>query len=99
MLKDQSEKQLIISKVKNRNFKNLSFRNLLDGKSIEFFNEINKQDETVDYSRLDFVGSSKKYTFSSQKFYESRKPCRKYIQWQHFIRCCKTTTKENGKYA
>ena len=68
MLKGQSEKQLIISKVKNRNFKNLSFRNLLDGNSIEFFNEINKQDETVDYSRLDFVGSSKKYTFSFKNF-------------------------------
>ena len=66
--RNQSVKQLIISKVKNRNFKNLSFRNLLDGNSIEFFNEINKQDETVDYSRLHFDGSSKKYTSSFKNF-------------------------------
>ena len=64
MLKDQSEEQPIISKVKNLNFNNASFRNLLDDKSMKVFNEINEQDETVHYSRLDFIGSSKKYSFS-----------------------------------
>ena len=34
VLKGQSEKQLIISKVKNPNFNNVSFRNLLNTKSM-----------------------------------------------------------------
>ena len=63
VLKDHSEKQPIISKVKNPNFNSVSFRSLLDAKSMKVFNEIKQQGETVDYSRLDFVGSSKKYTF------------------------------------
>ena len=62
VLKDHSEKQTIISKVKNPNFNNVSFRSLLDANSVKVFNEIKEQGETVDYSRLDFVGSSKKYT-------------------------------------
>ena len=62
VLKDHSEKQTIISKVKNPNFNNVSFRSLLDANSMKVFNEIKEQGETVDYSRLDFVGSSKKYT-------------------------------------
>ena len=62
VLKDHSEKQPIISKVKNPNFNNVSFRSLLDAKSMIVFNEIKEQVETVDYSRLDFVGSSKNYT-------------------------------------
>ena len=37
-------------------------QSLLDAKSMIVFNEIKEQVETVDYSRLDFVGSSKKYT-------------------------------------
>ena len=68
MLKDQSEKQPIISKGKNPTFNNVSFRNLPDTKSIKVFNEINEQDKTFDYSRLDFIGSSKKYTFSFKNF-------------------------------
>ena len=62
VLKDHSEKQTIISKVKNPNFNNVSFRSLLDANSMKVFNEIKEQGETVDYSRLDFFGSSKKYT-------------------------------------
>ena len=48
VLKYQSEKQPIISKVKNPNFNNVSFRNLLDAKSKEVFNEIRDQDEITD---------------------------------------------------
>ena len=68
VLKDQLEKQPIISKVKNPNFNNVSFRNLLDTKSMEVFNEIRDQDEIIDYSRLNFIGSSKKYTFKFGDF-------------------------------
>ena len=68
MLKDQLEKQPIISKVKNPNFNNVSFRNLLDAKSVAVFNKIRNQDEIVDYSRLNFIGSSKKYTFKFGDF-------------------------------
>ena len=68
VLKGQLEKQPIISKVKNPNFNNVSFRNLLDAKSKEVFNEIRDQDEITDYSRLNFIGSSKKYTFNFENF-------------------------------
>ena len=68
VLKDQSEKQPIISKVKNPNFNNVSFRNLLDTKSLELFNEIRDQYEIIDYSRLNFFGSSKKYIFNFENF-------------------------------
>ena len=40
VLKDQSEKQPIISKVKNPNFNNVSVRNLLDAKSMKVLNDI-----------------------------------------------------------
>ena len=63
VLKNQLEKQPIISKVKNPNFDNISFRNLLDDKSVKVFDEIRDQDEIIDYSQLNFTGSSKKYTF------------------------------------
>ena len=81
VLKDQLEKQPIISKVKNPNFNNVPFRNLLDDKSMKVFDEIRDQDEIIDYSRLNFIGSSKKYTFKFGDFYEFRKSCRKYLQW------------------
>ena len=68
MLKEQLEKQAIISKVKNPNFNNVSFRNLLDGKSMKVFNEIINQEEIIDYSLLNFIGSSKKYTFKFGDF-------------------------------
>ena len=68
VLKDQSQKQPIISKVENPNFNKVSFRNLLYAKSMEVFNEIRDQDEIIDYLRLSFVGSSKKYTFQFKKF-------------------------------
>ena len=68
VLKDQLEKQPIISKVKNPNFNNVSFRNLLDDKSMKVFDEIRYQDEIIDYSRLNFIGSSKKYTFKFGDF-------------------------------
>ena len=62
VLKNQLEKQPIISKVKNPNFDNISFRNLLDDKSVKVFDEIRDQDGIIDYSQLNFTGSSKKYT-------------------------------------
>ena len=65
MLKDQSEKQPIISKGKNPTFNNVSFRNLPDTKSIKVFNEINEQDKTFDYSRLDFIDSSNTFSFKN----------------------------------
>ena len=68
VLKDQSEKQPIISKIKNPNFNNLSFRNLPDAQSMKVFNEIRDQDEFIDYSRLNFISSSKKYTFKFGDF-------------------------------
>ena len=68
VLKDQLEKQPIISKVKNPNFNNVSFRNLLDAKSMEVFNEIRDQDEIIYYYRLNFITSSKKYTFKFGDF-------------------------------
>ena len=63
VFKDQLEKQPFISKVKNPNFNNVSFKNLLDDKSMEVFDEIKNQDEIIDYSQLNFIGSSKKYNF------------------------------------
>ena len=68
MLKDQLEKQPIISKVKNPNFNNVSFRSLLDDKSMKVFDKINYQDEIINYSQLNFIGSSKKYTFKFGDF-------------------------------
>ena len=68
VLKDQLEKQPIISKVKNPNFNNVSFRNLLDDKSMKVCDEIKYQDEIIDYSQLNFIGSSKKYTFKFGDF-------------------------------
>ena len=68
VLKDQSEKQPIISKVNNPNFNNVSFRNLLDAKSMKVFNEIRDQDEIIDYRWLNFISSSKKYTFNFENF-------------------------------
>ena len=68
VLKDQLMKQPIISKVKNPTFNNVSFRNLLDDKSMKVFHKIRYQDEIIDYSRLNFVGSSKKYTFKFGDF-------------------------------
>ena len=35
---------------------------------MEVFNEIRDQDEIIDYSRLNFIGSSKKYTFKFGDF-------------------------------
>ena len=43
VLKDQLEKQPIISTVKNPNFNNVSFKNLPDAKSMEVFNKIKDQ--------------------------------------------------------
>ena len=72
VLKDQLEKQPIISKVKNPNFNNVSFRNLLDDKSIEVSNKIRDQDKVIDYSRLNFIGSLKKYIFKFGDFMSLR---------------------------
>ena len=35
---------------------------------MKVFNEIKEQDETFYYLRLDFIGSSKKYTFNLKNF-------------------------------
>ena len=72
VLKDQLEKQSIINKVKNPNFNNVSFRNLLGDKSKEVFNKIKGQDTIMDYSRLNFIGSSKKYIFKFRDFMSLR---------------------------
>ena len=63
VLKDQSGKQPIISKVKNPNFNNVSFRNLLDAKSMKVFNKVRNQDEVINCSQLNFITPYKKYTF------------------------------------
>ena len=68
VLKDQSEKHPIISTVKSPNFNNVSFRNLLDAKLMKVFNKIRDQDGIIDYSRFNFIGSSKKYTFNFKNF-------------------------------
>ena len=44
------------------------YPSLLDAKSMEVFNEIRDQDEIIDYSRLNFIGLSKKYTFNFENF-------------------------------
>ena len=61
MFKDQLEKQPITRKVKNPNFNNASFKNLLDDKSMEVFDKIKNQDEIIDYPQHNFIDSSKKY--------------------------------------
>ena len=48
VFKDQLEEQPIISKVKNPNFNNVSFENLLDDKSMKVFDKIRYQDEIID---------------------------------------------------
>ena len=63
VLRDQSEKRPIISKVKNPNFNSVSFRNFLDTKSMKVFNEVRNQDEIIDYSQLNFITPYKKYIF------------------------------------
>ena len=68
MLKDQLEKQPIISKVENPNFNNVSFKNLLDDKSMKVFDKIRYQDEIIDCSQLNLIGSSKKSTFKFEDF-------------------------------
>ena len=68
MFKDQLEKQPIISKVKNPNFNNVSFKNVLDIKSMKVFNKIRDEDEIIDYSRLNFFPSSREYSFKFEDF-------------------------------
>ena len=63
VLKDQSGKQPIISKVKNPNFNNVFFRNLLDAKSMKVFKKVSNRDEIINYSQLNFITPYKKYTF------------------------------------
>ena len=41
---------------------------LLEIYSMEVFNKIRDRDEIIDYSRLNFIGSSKKYTFNFGNF-------------------------------
>ena len=44
------------------------FRNLLDAKPMEVFDKIRDQDEIIDYSYLNFISSSRKYTFNFESF-------------------------------
>ena len=60
--------QPIISKDKNPNFNNVSFRNFLDDKSMKMFDKIRYQDEIIDYSRLNFISLAKMYTFKFGNF-------------------------------
>ena len=48
------------------------YPSLLDAKSMEVFNKIRDQDEIIDYSRLNFIGSSNKYTFNFENFMSLR---------------------------
>ena len=41
---------------------------------MEVFDEIRYQDEIIDYSRLNFIGSSKKYTFEFWNFMSLENP-------------------------
>ena len=52
LLKDQLEKQPSTIKVKNPNFNNVFFKNLLDDKSMKVFDEIRKQNEIIDIYNL-----------------------------------------------
>ena len=100
VLKDQSEKQPIISKVKNPNFNNVSFRNLLDAKSMEVFNTIRYQDEIIGYSQFNFIGSSKNYTFNFGIFMSLGNLDENIYNGNIYNdKCYKTITKKNGKYA
>ena len=49
VLKDQLEKQPIISKVKNPNFNNASCSNLLDDNSMEVFNKTKDEDQILSF--------------------------------------------------
>ena len=98
VLTDQLEKQPIISKVRNTNFNNVFFRKLLDDKSMNVFDKIKYQDEIIDYSQLNFIGSPKKYTFKFGDFVSLVNLVENIYNGYYFIRCCKTRTKKNGKY-
>ena len=99
MLKDQLEKQTRMSKVKNPNFNNVSFRNLLDDKSMKVFNEIRYQDEIIDYSRLNFIGSAKKYNFNFGDFMSLGNLAENIYHGNISLDAAKIRTKRNGKYA
>ena len=49
VLKDLLQKQPIINKVKYPNFNNVSFKNLVEDKSMKIFDKIRIQDEIIDY--------------------------------------------------
>ena len=98
MLKDRSERQPIISKVKNPKFSNVSFRNLLDAKSMEVFNKIRDQDKVINDSRYNFIGSSKKYTFNFKNFVSLGNLVENIYNGNVSLNAAKTRKKKNGKY-
>ena len=99
VLKDQLEKQPIISKIKNPNFNNVSFRNLLDDKSMKVFDEIKYQDEIIDYSQLNFIGSSKKNNFNFRDFMSLGNLAENIYNGNNSLKYCKIKTKRNRKDA
>ena len=99
MLKDQLEKQPVIRKVKNPNFNNVSFRNLLDDKSMKVFDEIKNQDEIIDYPQLNFAGLSKKYIFKFGDFVSLRNLAENVYNGNISLNTAKKKTKRNRKYA
>ena len=80
VLKDQAEKQPLISKVKNLNFSNVPFRNLLDAKSMEVFNKIEITMKLLIIHGL-ILSAHLKSILLILKFYEFRKSCWKYLHW------------------
>ena len=100
VLNDQLEKQPIISKVKNPNFNNVSFRKLLDDKSVNVFDKIKYEDEIIDYSQLNFIGSSKKYTFKFGDFMSLGNLAENIYNGNVSLDAAKQErTEKNGKYA
>ena len=99
MLKDQLEKQPIISNVKNPNFNNASFRNFFDDKWMKAFDKIRCQDEIIDYSRLNFTGSTKKYAFKFGNFMSLGNFAKNIYNGNVSLDAAKQEQKKNGKYA
>ena len=97
MFKDQLEKQTCMSKVKNPNFNNVCFRNLLDDKSMKVLNEIRYQDEIIDYSRFNFIGSAKKYNFNFGDFMSLGNLAENIYHGNISLDAAKKRTKRNGK--
>ena len=65
-IKNQGKKQLqIFTKKTNQadKFENVSFRNKLDSKAKEAYDEIQEQGKKIDYTKLVYIGSSAKHHY------------------------------------